>query len=194
MRKNFSIGKTVVDAFFLKHQVLSSVIAIGFILCSLYANSLAVFRTLKDFQNIERRVGIIALWYCTDGSYNTAKLQIEGDTTIYFKNRVGGWFNNLQYSGNKGEEVEFYTIGRPSVLSREVHYFGLSKEGNPRLKFWIFFDILFYNYGFVLFSWAMSFFGMLLFGTKYPQKRAIVILSWIVSFCTLILWLLALTS
>lgn len=171
-------------------------IASVFILCNLYGNFIALNRSAHDMGNLERRTGTIREWNRTYGKYNTARLTIEGDTTIYFKKRVGGWFNNLQHSGKAGEKVVFYTIKKETLRSlarKEPHYFGLSEEINPRSGFWIFFDLLFYNIGKVLLFWYPGFLGSL-WATQYVKNRAISIFAGALFVIAIVLFGLALCS
>lgn len=161
--------------YFLSHQGITLCIAIFFILCS----SLGIFKGIYDaFHNynlLKKETGLISYWGRTSGKYNTASLEIEGNSNIYKKDRVGGWIN-LQYEGVKGEEVVFYIIQNQEKFTEKEdypQYFGLSNINNPRHSFWIFMDVLYYSYSHLILFLLLFVYGLLGFNWLYVKNKYI---------------------
>ena len=95
-------------SYFISHQVLTSCIAIIFILCGLCVLSLALYNTYDVYKHLNRKTGVISYWERTGGKYNTATMNIKDDSNTYTTERFGGWLC-LQHSGKQGEKVIFYT-------------------------------------------------------------------------------------
>ena len=64
-------------SYFISHQVLTSCIAIIFILCGLCVLSLALYNTYDVYKHLNRKTGVVSYWERTGGKYNTATMNIK---------------------------------------------------------------------------------------------------------------------
>ena len=64
-------------SYFISHQVLTSCIAIIFILCGLCVLSLAFYNANDIYKHLNRKAGVVSYWERTGGKYNTATMNIK---------------------------------------------------------------------------------------------------------------------
>lgn len=89
----------------------------------------------------------------------------------------------------------FYALkAEDNTASDQSPYFGLSKINNPRLSFWLFFEVLLYNYKSVFVLWVIGFFGIPLFNFDYVKKRSLLLISWCVFVVSILLFGFAVIS
>lgn len=165
--------------YFLSHQAFTTCIAIFFVLCGAYTLLFTLNNAIYIYKQLNLKTGIVSYWGRTGGKYNTATLEIENDSNIYRKDRVGGWVN-LQHDGIKGEKVVFYIIKKQENLIKKkdsLHYFGLGNIDSPRYGFWIFMDVLCYSYSHVIVFLLLSFYGLLGFNWQFVKNRSIKYVS-----------------
>lgn len=98
--------RTEEKSLLLKHQTISRLIAIVFIIFSLCINCYVIKRAISDYKNLQQKEGVVDMWYSTSMKTTKACLKIEGDTTIYSTSRPG-WWMTLQHDGKKGGESFF---------------------------------------------------------------------------------------
>ena len=160
--------------YFLSHQVLTTYIAIFFVLCGLYGLFISIRKTCYIYNHFEKKTGVVDSWFRTDGAYNTAYLKIEGDSNVYITKRVGGWLC-LQYNAKRGETVVFYAVLDKKGYNTQLHpYFGLSEVNQERTSFWLFMDILLYSMVSALWMLLFALLGLACFNgqlVKIPFLR-----------------------
>lgn len=110
--------RTEEKSLLLKHQTISRLIAIVFIIFSLCINCYVIKRAISDYKNLQQKEGVVDMWYSTSMKTTKACLKIEGDTTIYSTSRPG-WWMTLQHDGKKGEKVIFYTLNNEHNATTE---------------------------------------------------------------------------
>nr|WP_315090478.1 hypothetical protein [uncultured Prevotella sp.] len=101
MATNQKKMRTEEKSLLLKHQILSKLIAIVFIIFSLCINYYVIERAISNYQHLQKKEGVVDMWYSTSMKTTKACLKIEGDTTIYSTSRLG-WWMTLQHDGKKG--------------------------------------------------------------------------------------------
>lgn len=176
------------------HSFIVNIIAVAFLFCGILSNLIAINKSIEDLQNLIYKTGIVESWHRTSGRYNDAFLKIVGERTIYTTGRYGGWIC-FQHSGKVGEKIAFYTLKAESNTTlKHPPYFGLSEAGHPRLYFWLFFEVLFYNYKFVSVLWAIGFFGVPLFNLDFVKNRKLSLFSWYVFVISILLFGLSVIS
>ena len=191
-----NIGKKLLPlrSYFISHQVLTSCIAIIFILCGLCVLSLAFYNANDVYKHLNRKTGVVSYWKRTGGKYNTATMNIKYDSNTYTTERFGGWLC-LQHSGKQGEKVIFYTNDKIKRNNKnQIRYFGLSTIDSPRHTFWLFMDILSYIFESNIFLFIPGIVGCLYFNMITVKSKNIRTASWTLPFLTLFLIGLATTS
>jgi hypothetical protein len=191
-----NIGKKLLPLrnYFISHQVLTSCIAIIFILCGLCVLTLALYNTYDVYKHLNCKTGVVSYWERTGGKYNTATMNIKYDSNTYTTERFGGWLC-LQHSGKQGEKVIFYTNEKIKRNNKnQIRYFGLSTIDSPRHTFWVFLDILSYIFESNIFLFIPGIVGCLYFNMTTVKSKIIRTASWILPFLTLFLIGLATTS
>ena len=186
--------KHIIKRFLQSHLFIVNIIAVAFLCCGIVSNLIAINKSIKDLPNLIYKTGIIESWHRTSGRYNEANLKMVGEKTIYTTERFGGWIC-FQHSGKVGEKVMFYALkAEDNTASDKSPYFGLSKINNPRLSFWLFFEVLLYNYKSVFVLWVIGFFGIPLFNFDYVKKRSLLLTSWCVFVVSILLFGFAVIS
>lgn len=184
------MSKTInpVSSFFHSNPVLANILAVAFLLCALSTNFIAIQRSISTLPHLVYKTGIVESWKSTGRRHHDAYLKIVGEKKIYTTEYFGGWFS-LQHKGKSGEEVAFYTLPEASdTRSGETHYVGLSRVGHPRLRFWLFFELLHFQYGSLIIPWALSFFGLPLFNLNMVQNRRLQAVSTCVVLLSMLLF------
>lgn len=174
---------------FLRNQTIFKIIALGFIFCSLYINYNVIEGAVNVYKHLQRKEGVIDMWYSTSMKTTKACLKIEGDTTVYTTSRPG-WWMTLQHNGKRGEKVLFYTLDSKhnSMTKYPNRYFGLSESNSPRSSFWVFLDVVFYSYKKVFLIFLLSIIGLVLFNGSIVENRIIKFISISLAFLSIMFW------
>lgn len=88
--------------YFLSNQILTICISICFLSYGMFILSYTLSNTISNIGNLTQKTGVVASWNRTYGKYNTVRMNIQNDSTIYTTKRYGGWLC-LQHSGKQGE-------------------------------------------------------------------------------------------
>lgn len=180
--------------YFLSNQILTICISICFLSYGMFILSYTLSNTVSNIGNLTQKTGVVVSWNRTYGKYNTVRMNIQNDSTIYTTKRYGGWLC-LQHSGKQGEHVKFYvTPGTQKTKEGYKQYFGLSPAISPRSTFWLFFDVLFYQFDTRILFFLPFLIGCLCFNLSYLKPGLLRTLSWILPSLTFILFGLATIS
>jgi hypothetical protein len=184
-------GESQVKQFFLGHRLLSYAIAFFFIYCCLHVDYSVINNARTKMKKLEYKEGVISSWDIIGTSFFTAEFKIENDKRTYETTRYTPWSCCLQHTGEKGEKVSFYILRNKKNHNGTFSYYGLSKIGNPRSQFWLFFDVLLSCYKSVFIWWGLGLFGCVMFNFQIIRKRMLLLLTGLIWGISLLLYAIA---